>query len=87
MSRQRLERTVLDALADESPRYVVDLAAVIDEHPITVEQACDRLRDGENVRSVGCRRYEITAAGRRRVDDAQPATGESAVSTETESRS
>lgn len=87
MSRQRLERTVLDALADESPRYVVDLAAAIDEHPIAVEQACDRLRGEEDVRSIGCRRYEITAAGRRRVDDAQPATSRSAVSAETERRS
>ncbi|SEP98103.1 hypothetical protein [Natrinema salaciae] len=85
MSRTDLEREILDALVD-TPQYAVDLAAEIDEHPVAVEQACDRLRDAAAVRSLGCRRYEITATGRRRLADVGPATGGSDGRTETESR-
>ncbi|MBZ6495903.1 MarR family transcriptional regulator [Natrinema longum] len=82
MSRRQLERTVLEALADGEPRYAVDLAARIDEHPVTVEGACDRLHENGGIRSVGCRRYEITATGHRRLADVQPATSGSDVRTE-----
>lgn len=84
-SRRDLERRVLEALADE-PDYVVDLAAQVDDHPITVEQACERLRADGDIRSIGARRYEITASGRRRLADVGPATSGSGVRTETESR-
>ncbi|WP_222918895.1 MarR family transcriptional regulator [Natrinema sp. SYSU A 869] len=75
MSRDELEETILETLADEGPSYVVDLAAVIDEHPVAVDHACERLHDEDATRSIGCRRYDITAAGYRRLDDVRPATG------------
>lgn len=85
MSRTDIERKILETLADE-PHYVVDLAARIDEHPVTVEGASERLRDAGEIRSTRCRRYEITAVGRRRLADVGPATGGSEAPTETESR-
>jgi Mn-dependent DtxR family transcriptional regulator len=84
-SRSDLERILLEALADE-PGYVVDLAGAVDEHPVTVEKACDRLREGGDIRSIGPRRYEITATGRRRLGAVGPATSVSDGRTETESR-
>ncbi|WP_226479192.1 MarR family transcriptional regulator [Natrinema amylolyticum] len=85
MSREELERSILEVLADEGPSYVVDLAAAIDEHPVAVDHACERLRDEEAVRSIGCRRYEVTAAGNRRLD-VRPATGGADSRPETEGR-
>jgi len=53
MFGHRLEREILDALADGTPSYAVDLAATIDEHPVAVEHACDRLHeDGRFGRSA-----------------------------------
>ncbi|WP_226006694.1 MarR family transcriptional regulator [Natrinema salinisoli] len=83
--RRALERRVLDALVDD-PSYVVDLAAEVKDHPITVEQACERLQADGAIRSIGGRRYEITASGRRQLADVGPATSGSDVRTETESR-
>lgn len=85
MNRRELERTILEALA-ERPRYVVDLAATIDEHPVTVEQACERLYAAEEIRSIGSRRYDISATGRRRLADAEPVASGTDVRTGTEGR-
>ena len=86
MTRRELERSILEALADEAPLYVVDLAAAIDEHPVTVGHACDRLRDAGDIRSIGCQRYDITASGWRRFADVQQATDAADVRTGTEGR-
>ncbi|SEV88338.1 hypothetical protein [Natrinema salifodinae] len=86
MVRRALERAVLDALADEAPLYVVDLAATIDEHPVTVEHVCDRLHERGAIRSIGCRRYDLTASGRRRLTEVPPARNGADVPTETEGR-
>lgn len=87
MSRRELERELLEVLADGAPRYVVDLAAAVDEHPVTVEHACDRLRDDGDIRSIGCGRYDITAAGRRQLATAvQPAPSGSDGRAETKGR-
>ncbi|MFD1564194.1 MarR family transcriptional regulator [Haloarchaeobius amylolyticus] len=72
MFGRQLERELLAVLADEGPLYVVDLAATVDEHPVTVEHACDRLRDDGDIRSVGGRQYEVTASGHRRLADTEP---------------
>ncbi|ELY85934.1 hypothetical protein [Natrinema altunense] len=69
MTRRELEWTVLAALAERSPCYVVDLAAAIDEHPVAVETVCASLRDRGELRSIGYRRYDVTAAGRRQLAD------------------
>ncbi|WP_254523763.1 MarR family transcriptional regulator [Natrinema caseinilyticum] len=87
MSRRQLERTILDSLADSGPLYVVDLAAAVDEHPLTIEQACERLHDAADIRPIGCRRYDITATGHRRLSDVKPMSSGSDVQTRTEGRS
>lgn len=74
-ARNELEREILEALADAGPLYVVDLAAEIDEHPLTVENACDRLQGEDELRSIGCRRYDITGTGRTRLAEANGLTG------------
>ncbi|MDF9747043.1 MarR family transcriptional regulator [Natrinema salsiterrestre] len=84
-SRRALERRVLDSLVDD-PSSVVDLAAQVDDHPITVEGACERLQADGAIRSIGGRRYEITASGRRQLADVGPATGGSDARSERESR-
>lgn len=82
----RLEQEILDALADGTPSYVVDLAATIDEHPVAVEHACDRLHEDGSVRSIGCQRYAITASGRHQIAGTNPLPVESETPTETEGR-
>ena len=72
MFGQQLEREILMALADEGPLSAVDLAGMIDKHPLTVEQACDRLCDQGDIRSVGSRRYELAASGQHQFTDAEP---------------
>ncbi|WP_408958246.1 MarR family transcriptional regulator [Natrinema sp. 74] len=76
-SRIAIEREILEALADVGPLYVVDLAAEIDEHPLTVDDACDHLRRANEVRSIGCRRYEITGTGHARLAETNQLAGES----------
>ncbi|WP_254764161.1 MarR family transcriptional regulator [Natrinema marinum] len=78
-SRTDLEREILETLADSGPLYVVDLAADIDEHPLTVDDACDRLLDERDIRSIGCRRYEITGAGCARLAEEKRVTSNSDV--------
>ena len=72
MFGHQLERELLAVVADEGPLYAVDLAATVDEHPLTVEHACDRLHDEGDIRSVGGRQYEITVSGRRRLAETEP---------------
>ncbi len=72
MFGRQLEREILMALADEGPLSAVDLAGMIDEHPLTVEQACDRLCDKGDIRSVGSRRYELATSDRHQLTDAEP---------------
>ncbi len=80
------DRAVLETLAADGPLAAVDLAAVIDAHPVTVDHLCDRLHDGDEVRLVGGQRYEITAAGRRRLADDAPTATDAAGRTGTEGR-
>jgi|GEM_PF-624013 len=72
MFGRQLEREILMALVDEGPLSAVDLAAMIDEHPLTVEQACNRLCDQGDIRSVGSRRYELATSDRHQLTDTEP---------------
>lgn len=53
------ERRILRHLADRGPVDVVDLAAALEDHPMTVELACERLHEKELVRLVGSSRYHL----------------------------
>lgn len=72
MFGRQLERELLATLVDEGPLSTVDLAAMLDEHPLTVEQACDRLCEQGDIRSVGSRRYEPVTSGQQQLTDAEP---------------
>ncbi|MDS0477943.1 MarR family transcriptional regulator [Natrinema sp. 1APR25-10V2] len=74
-ARNDLECEILEALADAGPLYVVDLAADIDEHPLTVENACGRLRGDGEIRSIGCQRYDITGTGCARLAERNQLAG------------
>ncbi|ELZ08165.1 hypothetical protein C478_19127 [Natrinema thermotolerans DSM 11552] len=80
------DRPILEVLAADGPLAVVDLAAAIDAHPVTVDHVCDRLYERDEVRLIGGQRYEITAAGRRRLADETPVATDPDVRTGTESR-
>jgi len=80
------DRPVLETLAADGPLAVVDLAAAIDAHPVTVDHVCDRLHERDEVRLIGGQRYAITAAGRRRLTDETPVATDPDVRTGTEGR-
>lgn len=67
MSRDRIERRVLETLADRASLHVLALAERTDEHPVSVDQACARLHDGGYIRPVGRGVYGVTDRGRRRL--------------------
>lgn len=72
----RTERDVLDALTEDGPLATVDLAAAIDEHPLTVDHVCTRLHEAGYLRLIGGQRYEVTASGRRQRTDETLLTGD-----------
>lgn len=59
-----LDPAVLDAVAEQSPVHVLDLAGRLDEHPVAVDLACARLRDRGDVRLVGRAEYALAETGR-----------------------
>lgn len=70
--KRRLDATVLAVLARESPAHVVDIAASLDEHPVTVDQACARLHDRGAIRPANHGVYTLTEQGTRRCDEEPP---------------
>lgn len=54
-SRSDLEARIVEVLCDQGERHVLEVAAEVGEHPVTVERACRRLhRNGALVSvSVG----------------------------------
>jgi DNA-binding Lrp family transcriptional regulator len=61
-----LRRAVLAALAADGPLDIVELAERIDDHPLTVDRVCTRLRRDGAIRTIGGGRYCLTARGRER---------------------
>ncbi|AHF98745.1 hypothetical protein HALLA_07630 [Halostagnicola larsenii XH-48] len=57
--RMTTERRILRHLAERGPLDVVDLATALEDHPMTVELACERLHEKERVRLIGTGRYRL----------------------------
>lgn len=57
--RRETERRTVRALETRGPLDVVDLATALETHPMTVEIACERLRERDCVRLVGSSRYRL----------------------------
>ncbi|WP_139173570.1 transcriptional regulator [Natrialba sp. SSL1] len=68
MSRERIEREVLKALAAQAPLHVMDLSNIITEHPVSVDLACARLHKQNQTFPVGRGVYDVTDRGWRRLE-------------------
>lgn len=69
MQLHRLRTAILSELAGRPPTPVVDIAERLDEHPVTVETACDRLQEHGRIRLAGHGLYTLTDDGRRELDE------------------
>jgi DeoR/GlpR family transcriptional regulator of sugar metabolism len=54
---------ILTALDEEGPCHVMELAAVLDEHPIPIDRACGWLQHDGQLRRRSGGVYEITDMG------------------------
>lgn len=68
LPRERVEMAVLEAIAGEPSAHVMDLASAVEEHPVTIQQACERLNDNGYIQPVtnGC--YTLTERGQRQLE-------------------
>ena len=64
-----MEQDILHVLDADGPLYVMEIAAKIDGHPITVDQACARLHKDGHISPIGGGRYRLTDFGRERLSD------------------
>ncbi|QLG47920.1 MarR family transcriptional regulator [Natrinema halophilum] len=87
MVGSQLQRSILVTLADSGPLYVVDIAAAVNEHPLTIEQACNRLHEADVIHPIGCRRYDVTSAGYQQLTDVKQMSSRSDVRSKSEGRS
>lgn len=62
-SKTARARRILTTLADIGPCHVVKLAAILNEHPISIDRSCDRLQQDGQLRRQHGGVYEITDAG------------------------
>ncbi|GAB7018339.1 transcriptional regulator [Halostagnicola bangensis] len=53
------EQRILRQLSEREPLDVAELASVLEDHPMTVEVACDRLHKRGRVRLIGSGRYRL----------------------------
>lgn len=76
-----MERDILNALADDGPLHVLELAERVTGHPITVDQTCAQLHNDGHIYPVGGGRYRLTETGRDQLtaDLAQPTRDENTV--------
>jgi DeoR/GlpR family transcriptional regulator of sugar metabolism len=60
-----MDRTlrILTALDEEGPCHVMDLATVLDEHPIPIDRTCGQLQQDGQLRRRSGGVYEITDVG------------------------
>lgn len=63
------ETTVLEVLVDQSPLHVMEIATIVDQHPITVDQTCARLHDRGHIYPLGRGLYTVTEDGERQIGD------------------
>lgn len=59
---------ILEVLVERSPLHVMDLAKIVDHHPITVDQTCARLHEREHIFPLGRGLYDVTDRGKRQLD-------------------
>lgn len=69
MRPDRIEREILEQLAEEGPLHMRDLNEIIDAHPASVDHACTRLHDGDQVFQVALGVYDITTQGQQRFEE------------------
>lgn len=69
MSEKQTDYKILKTLTDHGTLRVVEIANEIDVHPITVDRACARLHDEEQIDPCGRGQYRITDYGRSLVDN------------------
>ncbi|WP_247730700.1 hypothetical protein [Halovivax limisalsi] len=69
-TRERLELRILAAVADRPPAHAVDLSESLDEHPVTVDEACVRLHRNGALTTAASGLFTITERGERRLDRA-----------------
>jgi DNA-binding MarR family transcriptional regulator len=55
---------ILSILDEIGPCHVVKLAAILNEHPISIDRSCTRLQQDGQLRRQHGSIYEITDAGR-----------------------
>ena len=65
----RAKVDVLETLLEQSPLHVVEIASLVDRHPIQVDRACASLHDDQYIYPLGRGLYEITTDGRTRLED------------------
>ncbi len=58
-SRMNTEQRILQQLSDQEPLDVVELASVLEDHPMTIEVTCERLHKQGHVQLVGSGRYRL----------------------------
>lgn len=69
MRQKQLESDILQTLAECAPLHVMDLTEEVDDHPVTVDQACARLHDDGHIFPSGHGVYDITDRGQQRLDE------------------
>ncbi len=69
MPKKQLEAAILRALSEQTALHVMDLAEQIEEHPLTVDQACAQLHEEGYITTSSHGIYDVTTYGERRLDD------------------
>lgn len=64
-----MERDILHVLATDGPLHVMEIAAQIDGHPITVDQTCVRLHNDGHISMIGGGRFHLTDFGREHLSE------------------
>lgn len=60
---------ILETLLEQSPLHVVEIASLVDRHPIQVDRACASLHDDQYIYPLGRGLYGITTDRRARLKD------------------
>lgn len=68
MPRERIDIAVLRTIAEVRPVHVMELAASLEEHPVTVEQTCVRLTNNGYIRRATYGQYTLTENGQSRLE-------------------
>ena len=64
-----MEQDILHVLGTDGPLHITEIATRIDGHPITVDQACERLHNDGYISPIGGGRYHLTDDGHKYISD------------------